>query len=111
MVVIEITDKGCMHVTESDGREKNYEEKCFYKERERKILRTRAKTAQPAQQQQMTLILEEELHLANRIRDMLPSPFPPLFCGWSLSIYLNGDAQAPTVGVFQDQRFATLTLT
>lgn len=69
------------------------------------------KPAQPAQQQQMTLILEEELHLANRIRDMLPSPFPPLFCGWSLSIYLNGDAQAPTVGVFQDQRFATLTLT
>lgn len=69
------------------------------------------KPAQPAQQQQMTLILEVELHLANRIRDMLPSPFPPLFCGWSLSIYLNGDAQAPTVGVFQDQRFATLTLT
>lgn len=58
----------------------------------------------------MTLILEEELHLANRIRATLPSPFPPLFCGRSLSIYLNGDSQAPTVGVSQDQCSATLTL-
>lgn len=39
----------------------------------------------------------EELHFANRIRDKLPSPFPLLFCGRPLSIYLNGDSQAPTV--------------
>lgn len=47
----------------------------------------------------MTLILEEELHLANQIRAELPSPFPLLFCGRALSIYLNGDSQAPTVCV------------
>lgn len=49
----------------------------------------------------MTLILEEELHLANRIRATLPSPFPPLFCGWSLSIYLNWDSQASYCGGLQ----------
>lgn len=41
---------------------------------------------------------------------MLPSLFPPLFCGWSLSIYLNGDSQVPTVWVSQDQCLTTLTL-
>lgn len=57
------------------------------------------KTTRPAPQTQMTLILEEELHLANRIRAKLPSLFPLLFCGRPLSIYLNGDSQAPTVWV------------
>lgn len=32
MLVIEITDKDCMLITGSDGKEENYEEKCFYKE-------------------------------------------------------------------------------
>lgn len=39
----------------------------------------KSKTTPPAKHMQMTLILEEDLHLANRIRAMLPSPFPLCF--------------------------------
>lgn len=38
-----------------------------------------SETTQPARQSQTTLILEEELHLANRIRAMPPSLFPLCF--------------------------------
>lgn len=70
----------------------------------------KSKTARPAQQLQMTLILEEELHLANRIRDTLPSPFP--LCFVVAAIYWSKcGLPCSYCGVSQDHRFATLTLT
>lgn len=78
-------DKSCVASMLAHAAAASSRVKCFHKEARRKHVAKEIKTTRPAAWTQTTLILGEELHFANRIRDKLPPHFP--FC-FVVGLYL-----------------------